>query len=85
MHKVIQLILDFLYNKNMALSMKIHVHYVNLMKKEIRQKFQSFETLKEKAYRKMIHFLNHLTKKLCSMGSKCRASIVNRMCKKQSY
>ncbi len=33
MHKVIQLILNFLYNKNMPPSMKVHIHWMNLMKK----------------------------------------------------
>jgi hypothetical protein len=79
MHKVIQLISNFLYNKNMPLSMKIHVHYMNLMKNQIIQKFQSLEILK-----KMIHFFNHLTKKLCSMGSKCLALGANHMCRKCS-
>ncbi len=41
------------------------------MKNQIIQKFQSFEILKERATRQRIHFFNHLTKKLCSMGSKC--------------
>jgi hypothetical protein len=41
MHKVIQLISNFLYNKNMPLSMKVYVHYMNLMKNQIIQKFQS--------------------------------------------
>ncbi len=50
--------------------MKIHVHWMNLMKNQIIQNFQSFEILKERAARQRIHFLNHLIKKLCSMGSK---------------
>ncbi len=33
MHKVIQLISNFLYNKNMPPFMKVYVHYMNLMKK----------------------------------------------------
>jgi len=41
MHKVIQLISKKLYNKNMPLSMKIYVHYMNLMKNQIIQKIQS--------------------------------------------
>jgi len=43
MHKVIQLISNFLYNKNMPLSMKIHVHWMNLMKNQIKQFFWKFE------------------------------------------
>jgi hypothetical protein len=53
----------------MPLSMKIHVHWMNLMKNQIKQKFQNLEILKEMATRQMTHFLNHLIKKLCSMGS----------------
>jgi hypothetical protein len=44
----------------MPLSMKIDVHWMNLMKNQIKQKFQSFEILKERATRQRIHFLNHL-------------------------
>jgi hypothetical protein len=54
--------------------MKVHVHWINLMKNQIIQKFQSFEILKEKATRQKIHFLNHLTKNIYSMNSKCLAS-----------
>jgi hypothetical protein len=32
--------------------MKVHVHWMNLMKNKIIQKFQIFEILKEKATRK---------------------------------
>ncbi len=71
MHKIIQLISNFLYNKNMPFSMKVHVHWMNLIKNQIKQKFQSLEILKERATRQRIHFLNHLIEKLCSMGSNC--------------
>jgi hypothetical protein len=71
-HKVIELISKFLYNKNMTPStIQVHVHYMNLMKNQILQNFQSLEILKERATRQRIHFLNHLTKILCSMDSKC--------------
>ncbi len=53
--------------------MKVHVHWMNLMKNQIIQKFQNLEILKERAARQRVHFLNHLIKKLCSMGSKCLA------------
>jgi hypothetical protein len=36
MHKIIQLISNFSYNKNMPLSMKVHVHWMNLMKNQIK-------------------------------------------------
>jgi len=62
MHKVIQLISNFLYNKNMPSSMKVRVQWMNLMKNQIIQKCQSFEILKERTTRKKIHFFNHLTK-----------------------
>ncbi len=60
-------------------SMKVHVHWMNLMKNEIIQKFQSFEILNEKVTRARIHLKNHLIKKLCSMGSKCLALDVGHM------
>jgi hypothetical protein len=41
MHKVIQLISSFIHNKNMPPFMKIYVQYMNLMKNQIIQKFQS--------------------------------------------
>jgi hypothetical protein len=43
--------------------MKKHVHWMNLMKNQIKQKFQSFEILKERVVRQKIHVLNHLIKK----------------------
>ncbi len=62
MHKIIQLISNFLYNKNMPPSMKVHVHWMNLMKNKITQKCQSFEIFKERVVRQRAHFLNHLKK-----------------------
>jgi hypothetical protein len=53
--------------------MKVHVHWINLMKNQNKQKFQSLEILKERGARQRTHFLNHLIKKLCSMVSKCLA------------
>ncbi len=82
MHKIIQLILIFLYNKNIFLFMKVHVYSVNLMKNQIIQKFQSLEILKEKVARQRIHFLNYLLKHLCSMGSNFGASGASHMCRK---
>ncbi len=63
-------------------SMKIHVHWMSLMKNQIKQKYQSIETLKEKVVRQKTHFKNHLIKKSCSMGSKCLALDAGHMCKK---
>ncbi len=42
--------------------MKVHVHWMNLMKNQIIQKYQSLQILKEKASRQRTHFLSHLTK-----------------------
>ncbi len=57
MQKVIQLISNFFYNKNIPPSMKVHVHWMNLMKNQIVQKFQSFKNLKKRAVtRQKIHF-----------------------------
>jgi hypothetical protein len=57
MYKIIQLISNFLYNKNMSPSMKVHVHWINLMKNQIIQRFHNFEILKKKILRQKIHFL----------------------------
>ncbi len=59
--------------------MKVHVHWMNLMKNQIIQNFQSFENLKEWAARQRTYLLNHLIKQLCSMGSKCLALDVDHM------
>jgi hypothetical protein len=48
MRKIIQLIPNFFYNKNMLPSLKVHIHWMNLMKNQIIQEFQSLENLKEK-------------------------------------
>jgi hypothetical protein len=82
MHKIIHLILNFLYNKNMTPSMKVHVHWMNLMKNRIKQEFQNLKILTERVARQRIHFKNHLIKKLCSIGSKCLALNACHMCKK---
>ncbi len=62
--------------------MKVHVHWMNLMKNQIIQKFESLEILKERATRQRTHFKKHLIKKKCSMGSKCLALDVGHMCRK---
>jgi hypothetical protein len=49
MHKIIQLISKFLYHKNMPLLMKVHVHYINLMKNQIIQKFQNLKIFEGKS------------------------------------
>jgi len=53
-----------------------------MMKSQIIQKFQSFEILKERAAKQIIHFLNYLTKNIMFNGSKCLALGVGHMCKK---
>jgi hypothetical protein len=54
----------------MPLSMKVHVHWKNLMKNQIIQKFQSLEILKERATRQRVHFFNYLIKKIVFNGFK---------------
>jgi len=60
-------------------SMKVHVHWTNLMKNQFIQKFQNLEILNERVVRQRTHLKNHLIKKLCSMGSKCLAFDVGHM------
>jgi hypothetical protein len=55
-HKIIQLFSNFLYNKNMPPSLKVHVHWMNLMKNQIIQKIQSFEILKKRGIRQRANF-----------------------------
>jgi len=57
MYKIIHLISNFLYNKNMSPFMKIHVHLINLMKNQIIQRFHSLEIFKKKTLRQKTHFL----------------------------
>jgi hypothetical protein len=64
MHKVIQFISNFLYNKTMIPSMKVNIHWMNFMKNQNIKKLHSLEILKERATRQRIHFLNHLTKNI---------------------
>jgi hypothetical protein len=82
MHKVIQLISNFLCNKIMPPFMEVHAHRMNLMKNKIIQKCQSCEILKGRVTRQRIHFFNHLTKKICSMSSKSLALGASHMYKK---
>jgi len=48
------------------------------------QIIQNLEILKERDVRQRIHFLNHLTKKLCSMGLECLALGVGHRYRKSS-
>jgi len=57
MHKVIQLISNFLYNGNMSHFVKVHVHWLNLMNNQIIQNFHSCEILKERVVMQRIFFL----------------------------
>jgi hypothetical protein len=63
-------------------SMKVHVHYTNLMKNQIIKKFQDYEILTERVVRQRTHFKNHLTKTIMLNGSKCLALGVGHMCTK---
>jgi hypothetical protein len=67
------------YNKNVPPFIKIHVHWMNLMKNQIIQKNLSFENLNKRATMQRIHLKNHLIKKLCLVGSKCLALNVGLM------
>jgi hypothetical protein len=60
--------------------MKVHINWMNLIKNQIKQKFQSFEILKERVARQRTHFKNHMIKTLCSMGSECLTLDVGHMC-----
>jgi hypothetical protein len=72
MHKAMQLISNILYNKNMPPSMKVHVHWMNLMKNQIIQKLQNFE---RKNYKVKYSFLKPL------MGSKYLILNASHICK----
>jgi hypothetical protein len=51
--------------------MKVHVHWMNLMKNQIIQKFQSLEILKERAAKQKTHLKKkHLIKKKMFNGFK---------------
>jgi len=50
--------------------MKIHVHWMNLMKNQIIKKFQNLKILKERATKQRTHFLNHFIKKIMFNGFK---------------
>jgi hypothetical protein len=66
----------------MPSSMKVHAHWMNLMKNQIIQKLQSSEILKERILRQRIFLKNHLIKKLTLVGSKCITLNAGHMCKK---
>jgi hypothetical protein len=68
----------------MSPSMKVHVHWVNLMKKKIIQKCQSIKILKEKATKQRTHFLNHFAKQKGSMV-KCLALGASLMCRTKKH
>jgi hypothetical protein len=79
---IIQLISNFLYNNNMPLSMKVHVHYMNLMKNQFIQKFQSLKFWKKRPQgrgfisKTILHFYFIL------MSSKCLVWGAGHMCMK---
>jgi len=57
MYKVIQLISNFLDNKNMPPSMKIYVHWMNWMKNQIIQQCQILKFSKKGLQGKGLFFL----------------------------
>jgi hypothetical protein len=70
MHKVIQLISNFLYNKNMFPFMKVHVHWMNLMKNQIKQKLRSLNFKKKRVARQRAHIFKPFDKKIMFNGFK---------------
>jgi len=68
----------------MPFSMKVYVHYMNLMKTKLYKNFKVFKLWRKGLQRKRIIFKNHLSKKLCSRGSKCLVWGACHMCKKKS-
>jgi len=81
MHKIIHTISKKMYNINMSPSMKVHVHWVNLMKKSNHTKILKSWNFERKGYKTKDSFFNHLAKK-SSMGSKCSTLGVGHMCRK---
>jgi hypothetical protein len=63
MHKIINLISNFFYNKNIPPSMKGHVHLMDLMKNQIIQKYQNFEIWKKSLQGKRFIFFTIWPKK----------------------
>jgi hypothetical protein len=63
MNKVIQLIWIFLYNKNMPLFMKVHVHWMNLMKNQL-YKLSKFWNFERKGYKENDSFFLPFNKKI---------------------
>jgi hypothetical protein len=62
MHKVIQLISNFFYNKNIPLFIKSTCSLDELDKKPNHTKISKFKILKEKVARQKTHFFYHLAK-----------------------
>jgi hypothetical protein len=60
--------------------MKVHVHWMNLMKNQIIQNFQSLEILKERATRQRTHLKKSFDKRIMFNGFKmfsfrCRSHV----------
>jgi hypothetical protein len=58
--------------------MKVHVHWMSLIKNQIIQKFQSFESLNVRDAKQKDSFFKPFDKK-CLMSSKCLALDVGHM------
>jgi hypothetical protein len=54
----------------MPRSMKVHVHWMNLMKNQIIQNFQSLKILNERAIRQKNHFFKPFDKEIMFNGFK---------------
>jgi hypothetical protein len=61
--------------------MKIHVHWMNLMKNQIIHNFKGLNFFKKGLQDKGLNF-KPFNKKICSMGSKCLALNVDHTCRK---
>jgi hypothetical protein len=70
MHKVIQLISKNLYNNIVALSMKIYVHWMNLMTNQIIQKISKSWNFERKGFNAKNSLLKPFGKKIMFNGFK---------------
>ncbi len=70
----------FLYKKNIPLSINVHVHWMNLIKNQILQKYESFEILKERVVKQRAQFFLAFDKIIMFNGFKmsnfkCRSHV----------
>ncbi len=79
MHKVIQLISIFLYDKNMFYSVKVHVHWVNLMKNSNHTKNSKSCNFERNGCKAKDSFCEPLSKKMFNgfkmSGFRCKSHV----------